>query len=226
MRENEFSPIGDSVGVENPYLYGGSSDGGYPACGDPSSFKCAWDNVVIDCSSLNKFYISKNSVWFLTLVVRAHVGRVMRETKAELVPGGDKLGKVVFGDAQSSVEEGNGSFVEIIGLPDAFELHDVGMLMTWVSMQALQLPQNPVPNVGDLGNRITKIVGNSTCADFIKNLINKAAELTGNPAASNNALDLFNSIPQRSFLVGGAGASTLLQTPYAPCRWARSCRRV
>src|SRR5207302_780517 len=63
--------------------------------------------------------------------------------------------------------------------------------------------QNRAPNVDDVGRRITNIVSNSKCADFIKNLINKAAELTGNSAASNSALDLFSAIKgQGNFVYG------------------------
>ncbi|MCA1601986.1 MAG: hypothetical protein LC776_10220, partial [Acidobacteria bacterium] len=65
------------------------------------------------------------------------------------------------------------------------------------------LPQNPGPNVDDLGRRITNIVSNSKCADFIRDLINKAAELTGNPAASNSALTLFGTIKSQGGFVYG-----------------------
>lgn len=66
-----------------------------------------------------------------------------------------------------------------------------------------QGPQNPAPNVEDLRNKIAKAVSDRKCADFIRNLINKASELTGNPAAGDDALSLFNIIAKQGGVVYG-----------------------
>jgi hypothetical protein len=66
------------------------------------------------------------------------------------------------------------------------------------------IPQNSqVIPIGDLKARIQARVNYGDCADYIKKLISKAAEQNpGNPAASTDAIDLYNRInsqPQGGF---------------------------
>ena len=137
-RDKEFSPIGDNVGVENPYLFGGGGDGsgGYPSYGDPSSFRCAIDGTEINCSSLSKFYLSKNSLWVLTMTIRERIGVAVNQTKAQLVPGKDHAGDVKL--RENTMDPARASSVEIIAEPDQFKVTNVGTVMSWVEMRTLE----------------------------------------------------------------------------------------
>jgi hypothetical protein len=61
-----------------------------------------------------------------------------------------------------------------------------------------RVPQKPGPNVEDIGKRITRIVGNPKCADFIKHLINGTATAK-NPSEFTDALTGFGMI--KSFIM-------------------------
>jgi hypothetical protein len=209
MRGKEFSPIGDDVGVDNPYLDGGSGSGGYPAYGDPSTFRCAWDSVEINCSSLNKFYISKNSQWILTLTIRERVGALVNQTKGELVPGGDRPGKVKFGEVGPGNHEP--SHVEVIAEPDLFNLTSVGTIMSWVEMRPLEFtylsPQRIEWTAVDpsaIRAALERMLSDEKCGKFVEDLINQLATDTGNPFVSDYALGLFDMVEsQGSFVRGG-----------------------
>ena len=140
-RDKEFTPIGDNVATENPYLNGGDPTGNYPSYGDPSSFKCAWDFVTIDCASLSKFYISKNTFNAVHLIIKARTPI----TKAELVPGGDHLGKVTPGSAGPG---GETSTVEILIEPDFFrEIEAFGAMETAIERPTtMYAPSQPNPS--------------------------------------------------------------------------------
>ncbi|MBC8030621.1 MAG: RHS repeat protein [Pyrinomonadaceae bacterium] len=209
-RTNEFSPIGDNVGVDNPYLDGGSWDRSllYPAYGDPSTFTCAWNGLEVNCSSLNKFYLSKNREWILTLTIRGRVGGAVNQTKAELVPGGDQLGKVVYGSAGPG---GEPSSVEIIAEPDSFELRSMGTMMNWIEMKPLEygfvIPQRTqwrAVDPAEIRKALARMLDKDGCGKFVEELINRLAGDTGNPFVSDYALDLFDTVAgQGNFVRGG-----------------------
>lgn len=123
--------------MENPYLsFGGDSSGGYPAYGgDPSTFTCAIDGMQINCSSLNKFYLSKNWTFVLSKIIHGRFGGALNKSEATLIPGGDHVGNVVYGSAGPG---GEVSSVEIIAEPDSFELRSVGTMMNWIEMKPLE----------------------------------------------------------------------------------------
>ena len=120
-RESEFSPIGDGVGTENPFLSGGSGSGlGYPSGGgDPSAMRCAFDGMEADCQSVYKFAVRRNFYQLIAYIYRKRFTGTVTSNRAILVPGGDKGGNVVYGTAGPN---GLPSQVEIIGEPDQFQI--------------------------------------------------------------------------------------------------------
>jgi YD repeat-containing protein len=185
QRDKEFSPIGDAVGVENPYVSGGEGGGGYPGSGgDPSSMRCAFDGMEVDCSSLYKFFLRRDFYFIIYSVVEKRFTGTVTMNRAMLVSGGSHDGKDVYGTAGPG---GIPSQVEIIGEPDRFEIHpgtDLTQTLDLVTTTArLILPQNPVPT-GELervGSDIEKAIAAKRCADFLKALLDQTAILTGQP---------------------------------------------
>lgn len=126
-RDKEFSPIGDGVGTENPYLSGGGGSGmGYPSGGgDASTMRCAFDGSEADCNSIYKFFIRRNFHDFVGMIIRMRFS-VSVSHRAVLVPGGSHGGNVVYGTAGPG---GTPSSVDIIGDSDYFEIVAVQRLV-------------------------------------------------------------------------------------------------
>lgn len=150
QRDKEFSPIGDGVGVENPYISGGEGGGGYPAGGgDPSAMRCAFDGLEADCNSVFKFAVRRNFYFLITSIIKKRFAGTVTSNRAVLVSGGSHGGNVVYGTAGPG---GKPSSVDIIGEPDRFEIHpgtDIAQTINLTyTTTSLVLPQNPIPNVG------------------------------------------------------------------------------
>ena len=205
QRDKEFSPIGDGVGVENPYVSGGGGSGlGYPASGgDPSSMRCAFDGFEADCTSVFKFVIRRNFYTIISSMIEKRFATSITNNRAVLVPGGSHGGDVVYGTAG---EDGTPSSVEIIGEPDRFEIHAgtdlIGLrVVTTITTQVLPKKRQPLPT--DLKDRVAKIVNNpeTDCAEFIKKLI---GNMKG--AFSDDPMKLFERVEkEKGFTLGNTG---------------------
>ena len=180
QRFKEFTPIGDSVATENPYLSGGDPTGNYPSFGDASTFKCAWDSVSIDCSSLNKFYISKNSMRVMTLLIEKRVGARTTATRAQLQPGGDRLGNVIYGSAGPG---GETSVVEVLAEPDTFSITETFSVVNWVKLgtevQVRRITETEKIPLRNFKKLLQDTLAYGKCADFLARVITEMGKRSG-----------------------------------------------
>jgi YD repeat-containing protein len=145
-RQSEFSPIGDNVGTENPYLNGGDGSMGYPSGGgDASSMKCAVDGMEADCSSVGKFFLKRTWAFVVNRVIEQRFSSMVSQTNAQLVSGGSHGGQTILGEANTS-DDTKVSRVEVIAEPDRFDVSTVGAIEQTLTLltpvATFILPQN------------------------------------------------------------------------------------
>lgn len=176
-RYSEFSPIGDGVGTENPFLSeGGGSGLGYPSGGgDPSTMRCALDGREADCNSIYKFFIRRSYYDFISLIITKRFSGTVTSNRAVLVPGGSHEGNVVYGTAGPG---GTPSSVDIIGEPDYFELTGASNIMQSFQQVTKQtiVVLNPERRLSkdeylNIRKEMATALQSRKCRDFIDRLI-------------------------------------------------------
>jgi YD repeat-containing protein len=152
IRTTELDPLGDDVGVENPYLMGGDGVGNYPRQGDPTDMTsgCILDNnFSTSCDSAMKFFVRFAS----KVEVYRSVGMRVANLRTNWVPNPDTSSAYYGGidDSSVTVVDGGGHF----------EVYQEGSTIQWLTLlPTTQIrPQQTGQQGGPCDQKLAKIFG-------------------------------------------------------------------
>jgi len=188
IRTKELDPLGDDVGVENPYLMGGGGGGvgSYPSYGDPTDMTagCVVDGFGVPCR-----YAYKIISW-----------RGVGHVRVSFYHSPGAINLPVFIPTKDGVKN---RLVDPTDPDDVYaDWSDEAFTYSGYFIFPQETPLSP-DEIREFEKNVNDVWSKSHCKVFVEAVLIKAAAQTGKPLTSANIMELFNIIKGQGGFVHG-----------------------